>query len=190
MAPRTSTVTKPSTETPAPEVTPTPAPTETKPTETPVPTVTKFVPCDGKGKKWGGNLATREVTCPECGASAASLFVNFRDTKNGIQPATVPAHRAAKEVPVTASKSAGKGESKKAEAKNVLAVTMLNGVVSFVNAALADEETAKLLAHLGTPAEIRQITANLIHHFPTGKDADGKRVWDSEFPTPDRSEWK
>ena len=185
-----------------------PTPTGNKPAETPTPetpaepAVRKFVPCEGKGKPWGGNVETREVTCPDCGTTAIAMMVNFRDTKNGIQPATVPNHRVAKDVPVKASASAAKGESQKAAAKNLLAKVALDSAFASVVAILdyapkdgeepnADSVAARnLLAALGDKNSVLQILANLTHHFPTAKTESGKRYRPAGTPLPDRSDWK
>ena len=53
-------------------------------------------------------------------------------------------------------------------------------------------DMADAIARTAAPlsADEKQAVANMIHHFPTGKDASGRRWWPKNFPTPARSEWK
>lgn len=52
-------------------------------------------------------------------------------------------------------------------------------------------DMADAIARTAAPlsADEKQAVANMIHHFPTGRE-NGRRWWPKNFPTPARSEWK
>lgn len=73
----------------------------------------------------------------------------------------------------------------KSEARQDLARRMLLAISTVFESADGSEAFLQGMSR----AEAAKIAANMIHHFPTGRDEQGKRIWVGVLPKPQRSDW-
>lgn len=74
----------------------------------------------------------------------------------------------------------------KTDAKHDLARRVLTAIAGAIESLPEDSDA---LAFYSVESAGEAI-ANMTHHFPAGRDADGRRWWPENLPRPDRSEWR
>ena len=72
------------------------------------------------------------------------------------------------------------------EAKQILTVTSMLAISAYFEQL---HEDAAWLEGMSKAEGMRAI-AQMIHHLPTGRDAQGKRIWPGTMPRPQRSDWR
>jgi hypothetical protein len=76
------------------------------------------------------------------------------------------------------------------EAKRDIFEMAITAIDSAFSAAVAADEKPDWLTVMSSEDAARVIS-QAIHHFPTNRDANGKRVWPAKtLPKPDRSSWR